>query len=129
MRRTLCKSKIHRATVTDANLEYEGSITLDPVLMEAADIVEYERVQVVDINNGARLETYVIRGQPGRGEVVLNGAAARLVQVGDRVIIMSYAAYDEDELEGFMPRVVLVDEANRIRPDAPADPSHRLYQV
>ncbi len=130
MRRTLCKSKIHRATVTDANLEYEGSITLDPVLMEAADIVEYERVQVVDINNGARLETYVIRGRPGRGEVVLNGAAARLVQVGDRVIIMSYAAYEEDELEGFEPRVVLVDDANRIRPEGPrTNSSQRLYQV
>jgi aspartate 1-decarboxylase len=130
MRRTLCKSKIHRATVTDANLEYEGSITLDPVLMEAADIVEYERVQVVDINNGARLETYVIRGRPGGGEVVLNGAAARLVQVGDRVIIMSYAAYDEAEIEGFVPRVVLVDEKNRIRPEEPrTEPSHRLYQV
>ncbi|MEJ2187662.1 MAG: aspartate 1-decarboxylase [Gemmatimonadota bacterium] len=130
MRRTLCKSKIQRETVTDANLEYEGSITLDPVLMEAADIVEYERVQVVDINNGSRLETYVIRGQPGRGEVVLNGAAARLVQVGDRVIIMSYAAYEEEELEGFEPRVVLVDEANHIRPEAPrTNPSQRLYQV
>lgn len=130
MRRTLCKSKIHRATVTDANLEYEGSITLDPVLMEAADLVEYERVQVVDINNGSRLETYVMRGQRGRGDVVLNGAAARLVQVGDRVIIMSYADYDETELKDFQPRIVLVDEANRIRPETPrTGPSQRLYQV
>jgi aspartate 1-decarboxylase len=130
MRRTLCKSKIHRATVTDANLEYEGSITLDPVLMEAADLIEYERVQVVDINNGSRLETYVMRGQRGRGDVVLNGAAARLVQVGDRVIIMSYADYDETELKDFQPRIVLVDEANRIRPETPrTGPSQRLYQV
>jgi aspartate 1-decarboxylase len=115
MRRTLCKSKIHRATVTDANLEYEGSITLDPLLMEAADLREYEQVHVVNINNGARFETYVITGVAGAGEVVLNGAAARLVQPGDRVIVMSYAGYDEAELEGFEPRVVFVDEANRIR--------------
>jgi aspartate 1-decarboxylase len=114
MRRTMCKSKIHRATVTDANLAYEGSITLDPVLMEAADLLEYEHVHVVDINNGARFETYVIEGAPGRGEVVLNGAAARLVQAGDKVIIMSYASYDAAELEGFAPRIVFVDDLNRI---------------
>jgi aspartate 1-decarboxylase len=114
MRRTLCKSKIHRATVTDANLAYEGSITLDPVLMEAADLLEYEHVHVVDINNGARFETYVIKGADGSGDVVLNGAAARLVQPGDRVIIMSYASYDTAELEGFAPRIVFVDDANRI---------------
>jgi aspartate 1-decarboxylase len=115
MRRTMCKSKIHRATVTDANLAYEGSITLDPVLMEAADVREYEQVHVVDINNGARFETYVIRGVEGSGDVVLNGAAARLVQPGDRVIIMSYAAYGEDELEDFEPKLVFVDDTNRIR--------------
>jgi aspartate 1-decarboxylase len=114
MRRTLCKSKIHRATVTDANLAYEGSITLDPVLMEAADLLEYEHVHVVDINNGARFETYVIKGADGSGDVVLNGAAARLVQPGDKVIIMSYASYDAAELEGFAPRIVFVDDANRI---------------
>lgn len=114
MRRTMCKSKIHRATVTDADLSYEGSITLDPVLMEAAELLEYEHVHVVNINNGARFETYVITGTPGRGEVVLNGAAARLVQPGDKVIIMSYAAYDQVELETFQPRLVFVDDGNRI---------------
>jgi aspartate 1-decarboxylase len=114
MRRTMCKSKIHRATVTDANLAYEGSITLDPTLMAAADLLAYEHVHVVNIDNGARFETYVIRGESGSGDVVLNGAAARLVQPGDKVIIMSYAAYDEAELEAFEPRVILVDESNRI---------------
>jgi aspartate 1-decarboxylase len=116
MRRSMCKSKIHRATVTDANLAYEGSITLDPVLMAAADILEYEKVHVVNIATGARFETYVIRGVEGAGDVVLNGAAARLVQVGDKVIIMSYASYDEAELEGFEPKLVFVDDHNRIRP-------------
>ena len=116
MERTLLKSKIHRATVTDANLAYEGSITLDPVLMAAADILEYEKVHVVNIANGARFETYVITGVEGSGDVVLNGAAARLVQPGDRVIIMSYADYDESELEGFEPRLVFVDDENRARP-------------
>lgn len=114
MRRIMCKSKIHRATVTDANLAYEGSITLDPVLMAAADLLEYEQVHVVDIDNGARFETYVITGEPGGGEVVLNGAAARLVQPGDKVIIMSYASYEEGELENFRPRVIFVDEGNAI---------------
>jgi aspartate 1-decarboxylase len=114
MRRTMCKSKIHRATVTDANLAYEGSITLDPILMEAGDLLEYEHVHVVNINNGARFETYVITGERGSGQVVLNGAAARLVQRGDKVIIMSYAAYDEAELDGFQPRLVFVDDANGI---------------
>jgi aspartate 1-decarboxylase len=114
MRRTMCKSKIHRATVTDANLAYEGSITLDPVLMEAADLLEYEQVHVVDINNGARFETYVIQGAAGSRDVVLNGAAARLVQPGDKVIIMSYASYEAAELEGFEPRIVFVDGENRI---------------
>ena len=116
MLRSMCKSKIHRATVTDANLAYEGSITLDPVLMEAADVREYEKVHVVNIANGARFETYVITGVEGSGDVVLNGAAARLVQPGDKVIIMSYAQYDEAELEGFEPRLVFVDDKNRIRP-------------
>lgn len=114
MRRNMCKSKIHRATVTDANLAYEGSITLDAVLMDAADLLEYEHVHVVDIDNGARFETYVIEGAHGSGEVVLNGAAARLVQPGDKVIIMSYASYDAAELQGFAPRIVFVDDANRI---------------
>lgn len=116
MRRSMCKSKIHRATVTDANLTYEGSITLDPALMEAGDLLEYEKVHVVNIANGARFETYVIRGVEESGDVVLNGAAARLVQPGDRVIIMSYAQYDEAELEDFRPRIIFVDDKNRIRP-------------
>lgn len=116
MRRSMCKSKIHRATVTDANLAYEGSITLDPVLMAAADIMEYEKVHVVNIANGQRFETYVISGVEDAGDVVLNGAAARLVQPGDKVIIMSYASYDEAELEDFEPLLVFVDDANRIRP-------------
>ncbi len=114
MMRTMCKSKIHRATVTGADLNYVGSITIDPVLMEAADLMEFEQVQVVDINNGARFETYVIAGTPGAGEICLNGAAARLVQPGDRVIVMSYAQFDAAELEGFHPLFVFVDDENRI---------------
>jgi aspartate 1-decarboxylase len=113
MQRIMCKSKIHRATVTDANLHYEGSITIDADLLEAADIRVAERVQVVNINNGERFETYTMRGEPGSGRIVLNGAAARLAQPGDRVIIISYATYDEAELEGFAPRIILVDEQNR----------------
>lgn len=121
MRRSMCKSKIHRATVTDANLAYEGSITLDPLLMAAADIVEYEKVHVVNIANGARFETYVITGVEDSGDVVLNGAAARLVQPGDKVIIMSYASYDDSELEDFEPLLVFVDDRNRIRPQPRRD--------
>ena len=114
MFRTMCKSKIHRATVTGADLNYVGSITIDPVLMEAADLLEYEQVQVVDINNGARFETYVIPGERGAGEICLNGAAARLVQPGDKVIVISYAQYDEAEMSGYRPTFVFVDEENRI---------------
>lgn len=114
MLRVMCKSKIHRATVTDADLNYVGSITIDRELMEAADLLEYEQVQVVNINNGARLETYVIPGERGRGDVCLNGAAARLAHRGDLVIVISYAQYDEAELERYEPRLVLVDGANRI---------------
>ncbi len=114
MRRTMCKSKIHRATVRDANLDYEGSITLDPVLMEAADLLPYEHVHVVNINNGARFETYTIVGKRGSGDVTLNGAAARLVQPGDKVIVISYGTYDEAELASFEPKLVFVDGDNRI---------------
>lgn len=114
MQRIMCKSKVHRATVTDADLNYEGSITLDPYLLEAADIREFERVQVVNINNGARFETYAMAGEPGSGSVVLNGAAARLAQPGDKVIVISYASYDDAELTDFEPRLVFVDEKNRI---------------
>jgi len=113
MQRVMCKSKIHRATVTGADLNYEGSITIDALLMEAADIVEYERVQVVNINNGARFETYAMRGEPGSGAIVLNGAAARLAHPGDQVIIISYANYEASELQGFEPRLVFVDAQNR----------------
>jgi aspartate 1-decarboxylase len=112
MQRTMMKSKIHRATVTGADLSYVGSITLDPALMAAADILEHEQVHVLDIDNGARFETYAILGAPG--DVVLNGAAARLVHTGDRVIVISYAAYDEAELARYEPQVVHVDESNRI---------------
>jgi aspartate 1-decarboxylase len=113
MRRTLCKSKIHRAILTGADLHYEGSITLDRDLMDAADLLEFEKVQVVNVNNGARLETYVIAGPRASGTIQLNGAAARLGAVGDHVIVISYAEYEEAELEGFQPKIVFVDERNR----------------
>jgi aspartate 1-decarboxylase len=113
MLRTMCKSKIHRATVTGADLNYVGSITIDPLLMEAADLREYEQVHVVNTNHGARFETYVISGAAGEGEICLNGAAARLAHPGDRVIIISYAQYDEAEMEGYRPRFVFVDDDNR----------------
>lgn len=114
MRRTLCKSKIHRAILTGADLHYEGSITIDRDLMDAADLLEFERVQVVNVNNGERLETYVIAGPRGSGVIQLNGAAARRGAVGDHVIIISYAEYEEAELAGgFHARLVFVDERNR----------------
>ena len=114
MYRTLCKSKIHRATVTGADLNYVGSITIDSELMRAADILPYERVQVVDVDNGARLETYVIAGEPGGGVIQLNGAAARLVAPGDTVIIISYAMVEEPVPPDYAPTVVFVDAENRI---------------
>ncbi len=113
MRRTMCKSKIHRAVLTGADLHYEGSLTLDRALMDAADIVPFEKVQVVNINTGSRLETYVIEGERGSGTLQLNGAAARLGAAGDHVIVISYAEYEEAELESFEPRLVFVDERNR----------------
>jgi len=112
VRRRMLKSKIHRAVVTDADLHYVGSVTVDPDLLEAADIVEHEQVAVVDIDNGARLETYAIAGVRGSGDLCLNGAAARLVAPGDRVIVISYAEYEDAELAGYAPRVVHVDTAN-----------------
>ena len=111
MRRRMMKSKIHRATVTSADLNYVGSISLDPALMSAADILEHEQVVVLDIDNGARFETYAILGEPD--QVQLNGAAARLVHPGDKVIVITYADYEEAELENFEPIVVHVDENNR----------------
>ena len=113
MRRTMMKSKIHRATVTAAELNYVGSITIDRALMEAADLLPYEQVHVLDIDNGARFETYVIEGAPDSGEICVNGAAARLVQPGDRVIVISYGTYEPEELEGFEPLTVHVTEDNR----------------
>src|SRR3954463_850063 len=113
MRRRMMKSKIHRATVTDANLHYVGSITVDPLLLQAADILEYEQVAVVDIDNGSRFETYTILGEPGSGEVCLNGAAARLVHPGDKIIIITYADYERAELEDYQPTVVPADDRNR----------------
>jgi aspartate 1-decarboxylase len=110
----MMKSKIHRMTVTDANLNYVGSITLDPDLLALADIREWEQVAVVDIDNGNRFETYVITGEPGAGDCCLNGAAARLVHPGDKVIIITYADYAAAELEGYAPVVVHVDAANAV---------------
>jgi aspartate 1-decarboxylase len=104
----MLKSKIHRATVTDCDLHYVGSITIDADLLESADILEHEQVHVVDVDNGARLETYTIAGERGSGTVQINGAAARLVQRGDTIIVISYAQYDRDELRAYEPRVVHV---------------------
>jgi aspartate 1-decarboxylase len=115
MQRVMLKSKIHRATVTDCDLHYVGSITIDPDLLEAADILEHEQVHVVDIDNGARFETYTIAGERGSGAIKVNGAAARLVHRGDAVIVISYAHYDRAELERYEPRVVHVEaQTNRI---------------
>ncbi|MFZ3062314.1 MAG: aspartate 1-decarboxylase [Actinomycetota bacterium] len=114
MFRQMLKSKIHRATVTEADLDYEGSITIDSELLEAADILPHEQVQVVDVTNGARLETYVIAGQGGSGIVCLNGAAAHLVHKGDTVIIISYAMVEEKEARKLVPKVLYVDEKNRL---------------
>ena len=115
MRRTMCKSKIHRGVLTGADLNYEGSLTVDQDLMDAADMREFEKVQVVNVNNGARLETYLIAGERGSGVLQLNGAAARLGMPGDKVIVISYADYEEAELADFAPRLVFVDERNRIQ--------------
>ena len=120
MRRRMMKSKIHRMTVTDANVDYIGSITLDPDLLARADIREWEQVAVVDVDNGARFETYVILGEPGRGACCLNGAAARLVHPGDKVIIITYADYDDAELERYVPTIVHVDDRNSAITEAAA---------
>ncbi len=113
--RTMLKSKIHRAKVTQVNLDYEGSITIDRTLMEAADLFQYEKVDVLNVNNGARFSTYVIEGEPGSGIIGLNGAAARLAVVNDLVIVVSYRTMSDDEARRLNPVVVHVDGNNRIR--------------
>lgn len=114
MLRTMCKGKIHRATVTQADLNYIGSITIDQDLLDAANIYPYEKVQVVNVNSGSRLETYTIAGARGSGVICLNGAAARLNAPGDLVIIMSYGQFDEQEIRELTPHIVFVDEENRL---------------
>jgi aspartate 1-decarboxylase len=114
MQRTMMKSKIHRATVTDANLAYQGSVTIDPILMAAADLLRHERVEIYNVTNGERLATYAIPGRPGAGEIVLNGAAAHKVSVGDIVIIASYGVFSNEEARALKPSLVFVDEKNRI---------------
>ena len=115
MIRTLLKSKIHRAIVTDADIEYEGSVTIDRNLMDAADLVEHERVDIWDVTNGARLSTYVIPGERDSGTIAINGAAAHLIKPGDRVIIASFVQVDEAEARSFQPRICFVDARNRLR--------------
>lgn len=115
MKRIMLKSKIHRATVTEANIDYEGSITIDETLMEAANLVPYEQVQVYDVTNGNRLETYVIPGERDSGVICLNGAAARLIRKGDIIIIASYVSMEEELVRTYQPTLVYVDEKNRIK--------------
>ncbi len=115
MFRLMLRSKIHRATVTDSNLEYEGSLTVDPVLLAAAGILPYEQVSVSNLNNGERFETYVIPGKPGAGEMVLNGPTARKGVKGDKVIVFCYEYFNEDELKTYKPKIVLVDDNNRVK--------------
>ena len=114
MNRTMLKSKIHRCRITGSDLNYVGSITVDADLLDAADILEHELVHVLDVDNGARFETYTIAGQRGSNEIKVNGAAARLVHAGDTVIVVSYASYDERELETYEPKVVHVNSENQI---------------
>jgi len=115
MLRLMLRAKIHRATVTDANLEYEGSLTVDPLLLEAAGILHYEQVSVSNLNNGERFETYVIPGKRGSGDMVLNGPTARKGAKGDKVIVFCYEYYNEQELKTFKPRIIMVDDQNRIK--------------
>ena len=115
MQRIMLKSKIHRATITEADLNYDGSLTIDRVLMDAAGIIPFERVKVYNINNGERFDTYAIEGPAGSGIIGLNGAAARRGHIGDLIIIVTYAGYDDTELEDFFPAIILCDEKNTIR--------------
>lgn len=128
MYRTLLYAKIHRATVTDANVHYVGSITIDRQLLDASGIRPYERVQVVDVDNGQRLETYVIAGEPGSGAIELNGAAARLVQVGDKVIIMAYAQVSEPLPDDWAPAVLIMGEGNRVVEIRHAEHAHERLE-
>lgn len=107
-------SKIHRATVTDANLNYVGSITIDETLLKAANIKEWQKVEILDVNNGERFQTYVIKGKADSGQICLNGAAARKVQPGDKVIIVTYGRFKEEEIKNFKPTIVIVDDNNKI---------------
>jgi aspartate 1-decarboxylase len=125
MLRTICKSKLHAAKVTEANIAYTGSLTLDAELMKAADLLPYEQVHVVDVDNGARLVTYCIEGPAGSGMVCINGAAARLVSAGHTIIIISYAQLDPEELGGFSPKVVILSDGNRIK-QIVASPGHTI---
>lgn len=127
MLRTLMKGKLHRARVTEANLNYVGSITIDQALMEAIDLLPHEKVQIVNNNNGARLETYVIPGERNSGMICLNGAASRLVQPGDIVIIVSYALVSEEELTNFKPKVALLNEDNVVTDMLDQEPPVTLY--
>lgn len=111
----MCKSKLHRATVTQAELFYEGSVTIDADLLYAADIMPYEKIQVVNINNGSRFESYAIEGRRRSGTICINGAAARMAAVGDEIIIISYANYTEEELKSFKPTLILMDKNNKIK--------------
>ena len=115
MNRTLLKSKIHRAKVTDANLDYEGSLSIDPELMRQADILPYEKVDVVNINNGQRFTTYAISGKQGSGEIILNGAAARLGSINDLIIIISYISLSPEEISAHRPVAILVDDHNKVK--------------
>ncbi len=114
MQRHMLKSKIHRATITDADLNYEGSLTIDKELLDAVDLHPYERVMVYNINNGERFDTYAIEGQPGSGVIGLNGAAARKGLIGDQIIIVSYAFFSEEELNNYSPKIVLLNKSNKI---------------
>ena len=121
MQRVMMKSKIHQATVTEANLQYEGSITIDRDLLRAADILPGEQVHVVNLNNGSRIETYTVEGTAGSGTICMNGAAARWAQVGDTIIILSYAFLEEEQARRNKPKVVFVDRSNRIRETVAVD--------
>lgn len=123
----MLQGKIHRATVTQAALDYVGSITIDEALLEASSIREYQKVQVVDVNNGNRLETYTIAGERNSGIICLNGAAARCVSQGDKVIIMAYSSYNQDDLKDYKPKVVFVDDNNKIEKISSYEKHGKLY--